>query len=80
MDIKAQPTHIFLVNRCVDVLFSIDLVQQFFSKQADYGSRLQVKHILSREDRAEACFHGRIDANVLTPAFLQTETPNSARR
>lgn len=52
-----------------------DLVRQFFSEQGKYGARLQIKHILSREERAEALFHGRINADVLTRAFLQTDTP-----
>lgn len=52
-----------------------DVVHRFFSEQGKYGSRLQIRHILSREERTEACFHGRINPDVLRQAFLETDTP-----
>jgi len=57
-----------------------DLVHRFFAEQGKYGSRLQIKHILSREERPEACFHGRINPAVLRQAFLETGIPNQSMR
>merc|ERR1712032_818792 len=45
-----------------------------------YGSRLQIKHILSREERPEACFHGRINQDVLRQAFLEIEVPKQSMK
>eukprot|EP00931_Biecheleriopsis_adriatica_P076337 TRINITY_DN50059_c0_g1_i1.p1 TRINITY_DN50059_c0_g1~~TRINITY_DN50059_c0_g1_i1.p1 ORF type:complete len:359 (-),score=77.80 TRINITY_DN50059_c0_g1_i1:110-1153(-) len=47
-----------------------NLVHKFFAQQGKYGDRLQVKHILSQEDRPEASFRGRITGDVLKKAFL----------
>mmetsp|Transcript_35537 Transcript_35537/g.99844 ORF Transcript_35537/g.99844 Transcript_35537/m.99844 type:complete len:373 (-) Transcript_35537:148-1266(-) len=54
-----------------------DLVHKFFAEQGRHGARLEVKHILSREERPEACFHGRITADVLRRAFLDGDIPRS---
>jgi NAD(P)H-flavin reductase len=52
-----------------------DLVHKFFAEQGKYGARLKIKHILSREERPEACFNGRINAAVLKKAFLEDGIP-----
>jgi NAD(P)H-flavin reductase len=52
-----------------------DLVHQFFASQEKYGSRLHIKHVLSQEEHPEACFHGRVDSEILKKTFLADDSP-----
>jgi hypothetical protein len=56
------------------------LVHKFFAEQGKHGARLRIKHILSRETRPEATFHGRINSDVLKAAFMEDSIPTDEMR
>jgi len=58
-----------------------DMVHHFFRQQQEgtYGTRLQLTHILSQEERS-GCLRGRVSANVLRQVFLDDQFPRKDLR
>jgi NAD(P)H-flavin reductase len=58
-----------------------DLIHHFFRQQQQgfYGTRLQLTHILSQEERS-GCLHGRVSANVLRQVYLDDQVPRDDLR
>lgn len=54
-----------------------NLVQEFFAKQGEWGTRLNIEHILSQDTFHEASFRGRIDSDVLKKVFFEESDAQS---